>query len=237
LTVISETYRKVRLNRHAFDSISEDSAYWIGFLMADGCVDSQNRITIRLKASDIGHLVKFKDFMQSGSAIRNSVGGSGTEIRGITVCSKDLTIKLGEYGVKPNKSLDAVCPGILLDNRDFWRGVVDGDGSLNQSHKDRPLSTGYIRFSLCGSYTMMHQFQDFLRIQLGFDGIYRNHGKIAEIQVNGSKAKKLVEYLYARSTVYLDRKYETAIKFIQCETRPCGGYRYGVHKKSEVEVP
>jgi len=55
------------LREDAFDVITEESAYWVGFLMADGCISDQpNRTTalrLSLQRSDENHVKKFSEFL------------------------------------------------------------------------------------------------------------------------------------------------------------------------------
>ena len=66
-------------NSFAFNIIDENSAYWIGFLCADGTVLKNNEIRISLNAKDIKHIEKFKNFLDSSNTI--STGTYGKEER------------------------------------------------------------------------------------------------------------------------------------------------------------
>lgn len=52
-----------------FDTITEESAYWMGMLMADGWIFKEKtgnlRIAITLAEEDYIHLVKFSRFLKS----------------------------------------------------------------------------------------------------------------------------------------------------------------------------
>ena len=54
-------------DEHSFDVIdTEEKAYWLGFLYADGNVsNTKNEVGITLQSSDIKHLYKFKTFLKS----------------------------------------------------------------------------------------------------------------------------------------------------------------------------
>ena len=62
--------RYYELNEEAFDAITEESAYWVGFLMADGCVsDPANgrcpTLALALAQRDMHHVVRFREFLGS----------------------------------------------------------------------------------------------------------------------------------------------------------------------------
>lgn len=42
----------------AFSVLTPESAYWIGFLMADGCVHDESKVVLALKNSDKNHIEK-----------------------------------------------------------------------------------------------------------------------------------------------------------------------------------
>ena len=54
-----------KFNEHIFDIIdTEEKAYWLGFIYADGCISLKtNAFEISLKYDDINHLNKFNTFM------------------------------------------------------------------------------------------------------------------------------------------------------------------------------
>ena len=58
--------RKIEYNVNplVFQKIdNEESAYWLGFIYADGCMCDGSRIQIMLKGSDYQHLEKMKIFL------------------------------------------------------------------------------------------------------------------------------------------------------------------------------
>ena len=74
--------RKYVIDHHFFDVINtEEKAYWLGFITADGCVVSKNRLTINLAVADVAHLEKLNVSLSSDYPIRPS--GSGKPSAGI----------------------------------------------------------------------------------------------------------------------------------------------------------
>ena len=57
-----------KFNDTKFKVYNHESAYWAGFIAADGYV-ADNRLAICLKKSDLTHLEKFRDFMESTNLI------------------------------------------------------------------------------------------------------------------------------------------------------------------------
>lgn len=88
------------LNHNAFDVLTPESLYWLGFLMADGCVSLNNKyIILTLQSRDINHLKKYKGFLGYGGPIfKNKL-----ESCGIRFSSAHMKQKLISYGVIPLK--------------------------------------------------------------------------------------------------------------------------------------
>lgn len=199
----SESHRWYNLNQSVFDEINEESAYWIGIMMADGCIsyrEGENpHVRLCLSEKDKTHVEKFKNFLETDKPIYESY--SNCEI---DVISKRMVNCLEDFGVVPNKTGSEEVKGKLKDNCHFWRGVVDGDGSMGIYNKNPQLT-------LCGSKPLMLQFKNFVN---GFcntkatvidkDGYYK--------YTLGGKhlVSKVIEKLYSDATIYLDRKKKIA---------------------------
>jgi hypothetical protein len=97
----------------------------------------------------------------------------------------------------------------LVESRDFWRGVVDGDGSLGI------LATGYAYFGLVGSSRLLEAFLLFLGSNdLDAKMTIRPDKTIFQIATAGYTAEKIVSFLYDDAEVALDRKAATATKIL-----------------------
>ena len=69
--------KKYSVNESFFDIIdTEEKAYWLGFIMADGCIctsnssSPNNRLSIILNQKDKDHLIKFKKAIDSKAPVR-----------------------------------------------------------------------------------------------------------------------------------------------------------------------
>lgn len=205
------------LNETVFDELNEYSEYWLGFLMADGNVDStSNAIKIKLKSSDIDHLIKFKTFVNGNHKIRsdNTEKHFGSVF---SFSSKYIKNVLINYGITPRKSKTAVACESLSKSKHFWRGVIDGDGYLGFVFKNKKL---YLSFKLVsGSSDLINQFIQFVKLNLDIDlklkqqdfSKYKKNGSILYSAASTySKAVTLINFLYKDAEVYLDRKYKLA---------------------------
>jgi hypothetical protein len=48
------------------EPLSLEAKYWLGFILADGCI-AHDRLQINLSPNDIGHLEKFQSFLKGGN--------------------------------------------------------------------------------------------------------------------------------------------------------------------------
>lgn len=205
---------RLPLRQDAFAKITPESAYWIGFLMADGSVGSK-RTTIKLYLAeeDKEHIQKFKDFLGSGHKIIHYSrkpwnGYKRQDAYGITVNSKQMVQDLAKYGVTPRKS--ATAKVIQLENDPhFWRGVIDGDGSLFRIMVD---GRKYPSISLCGSNSMCCQFLNFAKDHTKTkSSVHKDtRGDLYYISFGGSIAAILIKILYKDANTFLKRKYDKA---------------------------
>jgi DNA-binding Xre family transcriptional regulator len=222
----ADSHRKYALNQEAFDTVTDESAYWVGFLMADGCVsdgsDGRYALTLALSDRDIIHVEKFRQFLGSGQSVRHETKFSTTRVlRGkasqsrpsarLHILSRKLVTALAVYGVTPRKSHTAYVIG-LEDNRHFWRGVIDGDGWITGR-------LGTLILGLVGSKPMMEQFRSFVSsVAPGSQQqVRKTVYNIYEFRLSGRRAQAIIRHLYADAPISLNRKQELADEVIQAE--------------------
>jgi len=151
-----------------FDEPLTDAAcYWVGFLMADGCItyrlrtgQSQPSIHLCLASQDLEHVQAFRSFLGATHRIRIEPPRKGNEQSGarFSVASTRLVSALARFGVVPRKSLTAQVQ-LLGDRIPFWRGMIDGDGCLGI------YDTGP-RISLLGPLGVIEPYIEFLKLIL-----------------------------------------------------------------------
>lgn len=126
-------------NETYFDQIdTPDKAYWLGFIGADGCVTGFKagtpRLAVKLARKDCGHLALLHKALGAHRPVRDFEDMSLGKMRpysSLTVYSQHLVESLVSHGITPRKSATLQPwdgPARLMPH--YWRGLVDGDGSI-----------------------------------------------------------------------------------------------------------
>lgn len=188
-----------------FDKIdTEEKAYWLGFLYADGYVSSdRNEIELSLKSSDIEHLRKFRTFLNF--SIDKHIFQDDVRCR-LQVTNKHLKDSLIKLGCTPRKSLtikfpsEEQVPKYLL--KDFIRGYIDGDGSIMINTKH---TAG--RFNILGTADMLNGIIEAMNWR---KAKIRNKDEdmVCSVEWSGYYVTEYLDQLYKDATIYLDRKYK-----------------------------
>jgi len=210
----SDARRKLMLNEYAFEQVTEESAYWIGFLMAVGTIIQRGPasvdIALALPAHDFSHLERFKAFLGSSHAITSTSGRDQTYR--FAVRSKRLADTLATYGVVPGKTHMAKVIG-LENNRDFWRGVIDGRGTLRYLNVGVGLAPAP-RLELVGPEMLLEQFLMFVdryttaTLEAALTPVLRPYRNTYRIAADSETTFSIVKILYENCSVALARKLE-----------------------------
>ncbi|MEG4389590.1 hypothetical protein QUA44_24375 [Microcoleus sp. N9_A2] len=163
------------LNESAFDAASDDATYWLGFLLADAAIVG-NTVALCLQEKDSFHLEKFRQFVEGSQAI--------LEIESTKSCryafqSVKIINKLKEFGITERKSHTASVHSRLSNNVHFWRGMIDGDGSIGV-YANHAKKTA--RMELCGSSSVIFAFCRFVEQALGLTMNPSQHRNIHRVQ-------------------------------------------------------
>lgn len=207
----------VKFNENIFDCIdTEEKAYWLGFIFADGSIRSNGSFIfeLSLKGSDINHLHKFNKFM---GHIKDNVkigkvtvsGKSYTRCRW-NISNKHLWNTLNKYGCTPRKSLTLTFPDISIFKnknliRHFIRGYFDGDGCLTR-HINKTIVTPVA--SILGTYEFLDSIIKYIGINGNIRHDHRHSDNTFSIEFNKIATISFINYIYNNSTIYLDRKYK-----------------------------
>lgn len=192
---------------------TEEKAYWLGFLYADGSVGSkEDKIELGLSKKDLKHIEKFRNFMNITNKIsyRKNTKSYRISFRSIK-CKQDLINK----GCVPKKSLilkfpnENQVPKELIKH--FIRGYFDGDGWFTNTEK-------CFQIGIIGTENFIKGFLDTVENINKENKIFKVHRE------NGAKrymfgsyndVLNFLNWIYKDSKIYLDRKYEHYLDFIQ----------------------
>lgn len=219
---LSDSHKIYTLNENYFNNIdTEDKAYWLGFIYADGFLVEPNSIGIALKNTDKSHLKKFINALDSDYAINDyeKIDSYGySKYSRVLIRSKNIYNQLMNKGVFLRKSLILKYPSkdILPTkfNRDFIRGYFDGDGTI-------VLSTNSINFKICGTKELLGEIIRVFNYEISNEFAQKLYKRRQDDKNNyyisyGGKYKtlKVMRYLYENSNVYLDRKHDRYLNLI-----------------------
>lgn len=220
--------RKHHFNEHYFETIdTEDKAYWLGFLFADGNVsfgkDKYGKrkgctIEITLAEKDKNHLYKLLTCLNSDKNYpleKRIVKNNNKEYVAYRLCLNSVVMgnDLESKGCVPNKSLILKRPIIKSElNRHFIRGYFDGDGCV---HINEELNN--TTYAVLGTQDMLA----FIKEESGISSkitirqVKRNeeYKSFYEIRIGGINSKILFHnYIYKDAKIYLERKYIKSCK-------------------------
>jgi hypothetical protein len=177
----------------AFAEVNPRSAYWLGFLLADGCI-SRREVIIVLQSRDAAHLRAFLTFLGCGDRPLGVANG-GRAAR-VSIGSAALARQLRGFGLDPHHKHESSIRDELASSPDFWRGVVDGDGSVKVLGARRMP-----QLQLVGAPIVVRQFGTFLGT-VSTDGyVPRPFGhsqsrSVRLISISGRRARDAIEALY-----------------------------------------
>lgn len=203
--------RKSHVNDHIFDSIdTEEKAYWLGFLYADGNVHLHSKswkVELGLQEQDYEHLVKYAAFI--GYSKQPSYRPKTKSYR-IVTGSRLMAEQLMSKGCVPRKSLILTFPSYDVVPKElmrhFIRGYFDGDGCITLRHNVN--STVPIP-SLLGT----KEFLQGLLNEIGFADtqIIKKEEWTASNTYNlvfrKEQGYRFLDYMYKDAAVFLQRKY------------------------------
>jgi hypothetical protein len=204
------------LNANYFEKIdSEEKAYWLGFLFADGSVyvgKQGYKLTVRLATKDRGVIESLFKALEADNPIKNEKQyKKGKQYKkrfylcsvGV-ISSKKLVCDLCSHGCIPNKSFKLKFPQLLPGlEPHFIRGYFDGDGCICRNI-----------WCVLGNRPFLKRVQKALMtIGLNKTKIMAT-GRIFRLSYNGRYViAKLTSYLYKDATICLNRKKE---KMVAC---------------------
>lgn len=226
---ISKASKRYTLNEHIFDVVdTEEKAYWLGFLMADGYNhESKNCVALRLQIEDKEILEKYKNFLRTDAPIytftrTTPVNKLVRQYCELNICSPYFSEQLARLGCTQGKTYTLEFPDIpdFLYSH-FIRGYFDGDGCL--SIKDRLCrrksygKSMLYQFTIVGRESVLLKIQNILVNSLNISRTLLIKGKASTVKTihysGRNVVTKIMNYIYKDATVYLERKHNLYLKY------------------------
>lgn len=214
---------------HYFDEINtEEKAYWLGFLTADGWISKNKKsnagaVGIELQYGDNNHLKKFNKSISGNYKITDrwrkcslsKYQDKETHYCSIRIFSLTMYESLQRLGFNEDKTYNIGIPKIpsnLL--RHYLRGYFDGDGCFCLTNKSFGVSF------ITASKFLNEDIKNVLKsLNIPYstnEYISEYDTQIYRIYVYKTDDKlKLLDYMYKDSSIYLDRKYKKYLKAIK----------------------
>lgn len=195
-------------NEEAFSRSSPEASYWLGFLLADGCVLQPTRGSLRLVVAladrDEYHLEQLRSFLgYTAPLTRDTRKG---QVR-IVLPSDAICNALIQKGCHPNKSLTLTFPDNgYFHSCHFIRGFFDGDGGIYYNEKVYCQPT----FSIVGPKDFLADLQDVLvqEADMSKTKIYPHNASPVHYlsYTSRNNVQKMYDYLYEHGGPHLERK-------------------------------
>jgi len=116
---------------NVFERLTPEACYWAGVLATDGCMsNSMGKKTVAFSCCDLDLTTGFAHFIGGTVTKKTAENGVGRDQWRTRVVRPNAFDFLVALGITERKSLTLAVSPILAASRDFWRGAVDGDGSV-----------------------------------------------------------------------------------------------------------
>lgn len=217
-------------------------SYLIGFIQTDGHLQSntrnRGRLSIEISYKDKEILMKLQNIIPVNTTIYTRVRNTNfiKNHTGITlnVFDKNFRETINYYGVPYGKKSNIIePPKVNYSQIDYWRGIIDGDGSLGMTSNNIPFIS-----LITMSEKLFLEYKKFLTnfgIEINLNRNKRDN--IYNICVFNENAQKIVSALYYPGAIALDRKMKKANDIISWVRSPNQKKRKIPFKKwSENEI-
>lgn len=214
---------KYSYNKKYFDSITNESCYWAGFIAADGYIRTkpqQMSVIVVLSEKDKNQLYKFSEAVAfTGKILEYKSGPYRSAFLGFHGASEIIEGLKNNFNVTHNKSKYLPPPNLIEESHiiSYMVGFIDGDGCID-TYKSGKYN--YLRLGLiCSCSEILEWFKYWFDlwshtnrlnpavVTKGRSGNWYNYG------VGGSRAEAVLQKLNSIELPRMERKWERLVKF------------------------
>jgi hypothetical protein len=222
---------KYNINHYFFNNYIKESAYWAGFLAADGNIGKAKsgeyiRVRLYLGIKDAGHLFKFKEALGSEHKVKEDHARSRASFEFYSKQMSEDLFRL--YNIGPQKSLTYQPPYDIPEEfvKYFIRGYFDGDGCICETFTNKRSTTSSLITTCLGTnefmYWFLYQIEQALNLTIPVELQPHISGKNTYIiKFNTNLSKAFLNYLYknASKDLRLERKYQLYDRIVNNDVR------------------
>lgn len=236
LNIHEDRRKKYKIDSNFFNVIdTEEKAYWLGFLTADGCIkDNRSQLTLKISIKDIEHLEKFNNTLKYSKNIsiesqsKNSF--SKNKLCCVIINNKNIYNDLKKLNIYSNKTTCEKMPpaGSIPDKliNHYIRGIFDGDGWFSWSeyyskYKNKKYKYYTAEFGIGMGKEILESIKDILERELNVSCITIKPIKsIFRYRIRSNKdIFKIMNFLYQDATIFLERKKEKYLEYCRLKTK------------------
>lgn len=213
----SESKRKYKLYENFFDKIdSEEKAYFLGFLFADGYNNkNRNFIVLKLKRDDKKILKILNNLIYENRPLLYTTSKTNDKTHkmcSLQISSAHMSSVLNNIGCIQRKTSILRFPKIndkLVKH--FIRGYFDGDGGISTSKNKLRKSISY-SLSITSTKPFLTNIKKYIEskidVKFHFEKkSYSKDGKVFKLKLNGNRQiLKFIKYIYNNSAIHMERK-------------------------------
>ena len=203
-----------------FDTWSDEMAYVLGFIFADGHVIDAPYMRgayVCVTNTDRDRIDAIRTLLKSEHQVRTvEKGGNFKTAYQLRIGSKDLFNQLKRHGVTPHKSLTMQFPDVPSQHLPaFLRGYFDGDGCVHLVRTPTGSVKKLLTVFTCGSKPFLERIHGILVKNTGIQGpgLYRHGSTKTAYQLRYSTRDSLRLFMYLYEPLpswdlFLRRKYD-----------------------------
>lgn len=196
--------------------LNEFDSYLYGLILTDGTINSRTRnrgkIAIELRREDRELLEKIKLNMPECTLrdrVRETNFKQYSESSILSIFKKEIRERFIGYGIPiTDKSIRGTIPNQQYSEKDFWRGVFDGNGSIGFTGNGEP----YVSL-VTKSENLKTEFLKLLFEKYGIKKHLRPNKRdgVYNIVAKNEDAQLLSAYMYDGADIFMQRKYDSYI--------------------------
>lgn len=200
--------------------MDKNESYIFGILITDGSLYLANRnkggVRLEISEKDEDLIDKLVEIIPNSSKRkRTRTTNFSKEYCSVSFNNyqKEYRDRLIENGFPThNKTINANIPSCEYDEISFWRGVIDGDGSVGITNKNEPFISLVTKSEFLKEEYLKFLFKNF---NISKKASRNKRDNVYNIMVKNKNAVDLAKLLYDNDNIHLNRKYNKAKTIIE----------------------